>query len=487
MQDLRQDLRSVRRVTPVHSPVHVIGGGLSGSEAAWQLARCGVPVVLHEMRPVHATPVHKTGQFAELVCSNSFRSDDAETQRDRRAACRNAPLRLADHARGRCPQTAGRQRARGRPRRLCRRDHRGARSRTADRNRSRGNWRAARRMGQRHHRHRPAHLAGAGRIPFARCTGEDALSFFDAIAPIVHRDSIDFDVAWFQSRYDKPGPGGSGADYINCPLTREQYDAFIDALLAGEKTAFHEFEIVDALFRRLPADRSHGRARARDAASRADEAVRPDRSATAGAQALCRGATAPGQQARLAVQHGGLSDQAPPRRTGPRLSHHSRRSSAPSSRGSAGCTATPSSIRRNCSTRRCGSKPSRACALPDRSPAARATSSRAAIGLLAGRFAAAERLGDRPFVPPPSTAHGALLGHITGGHIETIDAGPSSFQPMNVNFGLFPPLSRPPTTTPTASGCAVPAKAVAKKRALCARALNDLETWLAGALPAAAE
>jgi len=111
----------------------------------------------------------------------------------------------------------------------------------------------------------------------------------------------------------------------------------------------------------------------------------------------------------------------------------------------------------------------------------------AAIGLLAGRFAAAERLGDHILLPPPTTAHGALLGHITGGHIETIDEGPNSFQPMNVNFGLFPPLSQMPTKDADGNRLRGPAKAVAKKRALCARALNDIEDWLAGALPAAAE
>jgi len=111
----------------------------------------------------------------------------------------------------------------------------------------------------------------------------------------------------------------------------------------------------------------------------------------------------------------------------------------------------------------------------------------AAIGLLAGRFSAAERLGERPTLPPPSTAHGALLGHITGGHIETIDAGPRSFQPMNVNFGLFPPLSRTPTKDADGKRLRGTAKIIAKKRALGARALNDLETWVTGALPAAAE
>ena len=114
----------------------------------------------------------------------------------------------------------------------------------------------------------------------AALTGETQLAFFDAIAPIVHRESIDFDQAWFQSRYDKAGPGGSGADYVNCPLDREQYGAFVDALIAGDKTEFHDWEKDDALFRRLPADRGHGRARPRDPAARADEAVRPDQSAS---------------------------------------------------------------------------------------------------------------------------------------------------------------------------------------------------------------
>jgi methylenetetrahydrofolate--tRNA-(uracil-5-)-methyltransferase len=111
----------------------------------------------------------------------------------------------------------------------------------------------------------------------------------------------------------------------------------------------------------------------------------------------------------------------------------------------------------------------------------------AAIGLLAGRFAAAERLGEAAATPPPTTAHGALLGHITGGHIETIDTGPRSFQPMNVNFGLFPPLSRAPYTRPGGRRPRGADKTANKKRALCLRALDDLESWLAGAVPAAAE
>ncbi|MDQ2955076.1 MAG: FAD-dependent oxidoreductase, partial [Pseudomonadota bacterium] len=111
----------------------------------------------------------------------------------------------------------------------------------------------------------------------------------------------------------------------------------------------------------------------------------------------------------------------------------------------------------------------------------------AAIGLLAGHFAAAERRGERIMLPPPTTAHGALLGHITGGHVEAIDAGARSFQPMNVNFGLFPPLSRMPGKDEHGKRLRGTAKTMAKKRALSARALADLDAWIAGGILLAAE
>jgi methylenetetrahydrofolate--tRNA-(uracil-5-)-methyltransferase len=110
----------------------------------------------------------------------------------------------------------------------------------------------------------------------------------------------------------------------------------------------------------------------------------------------------------------------------------------------------------------------------------------AAVGLLAGRFAAAERRGEIIVTPPVTTAHGALLTHITGGHIETIDAGPSSFQPMNVNFGLFPPLHETPSSDPQSRLSRAAAKAQARKSALSRRALADLELWMAGEPPAVA-
>jgi methylenetetrahydrofolate--tRNA-(uracil-5-)-methyltransferase len=481
---MMQDLRSMR-VTPAHIPVHVIGGGLSGSEAAWQLARRGVPVVLHEMRPVRATPVHKTGQFAELVCSNSFRSDDAETSaigllHAEMRCCDSLVMRAADLHK----LPAGSALA-------------------VDREGFAAEITAALEAEPLVEIDRaeigapPAEwdkvIIATGPLTspelansIRALTGEDALSFFDAIAPIVHRETIDFGVAWFQSRYDKPGPGGSGADYVNCPLTREQYDAFIDALLAGEKTAFHEFETSTPYFDGcLPIEvmAERGRETLRHGPMKPfglTNPQQPDRKPYAvvqlrqdnklgslfnivGFQTKLRHAeqvrvfrTIPGLERAEFARLGGLH-----RNTflnAPKLLDETLRLKADQRLRFAGqitgCEGYVES---------------------------------AAIGLLAGRFAAAERFGDRPFVPPPSTAHGALLGHITGGHIETMDTGPSSFQPMNVNIGLFPPLAQTPTKDADGNRLRGPAKTSAKKRALCARALNDLDAWLAGALPAAAE
>src|SRR5215213_7856124 len=228
-------------------PIHVIGGGLAGSEAAWQIAQAGVPAILHEMRPIRGTDAHKTDGLAELVCSNSFRSDDRET---------NAVGLLHEEMRRLGSLIMREGDAHQVP---------AGGALAVDRD---GFSAAVTAALEAHPLITVAReeivlppedwdsviiatgpltspsLAGA----IGALTGEDSLAFFDAIAPIVHRDSIEMSVAWFQSRYDKAGPGGSGADYINCPLTREQYDAFVDALLAGDKTSFHEWEASTPYF-----------------------------------------------------------------------------------------------------------------------------------------------------------------------------------------------------------------------------------------------
>ena len=227
----------------LHDSVHIVGAGLAGSEAAWQLARSGVRVLLHEMRPGRMTEAHRTDSLAELVCSNSFRSDDAANNA---VGLLHAEMRrlgsLIMRAADSNQVPAG-----------------GALAVDRDA------FSAA--VTQALHAHPLIHIergeidhlppADWGSVIIAtgpltsaalaeairELTGEDALAFFDAIAPIVHRDSIDMSKAWFQSRYDKMGPGGTGADYINCPLNAEQYDAFVEALLAGEKTEFKAWEI----------------------------------------------------------------------------------------------------------------------------------------------------------------------------------------------------------------------------------------------------
>jgi methylenetetrahydrofolate--tRNA-(uracil-5-)-methyltransferase len=453
-------------------PVHVIGGGLAGAEAAWQIARRSVPVVLHEMRPVRASAVHKTGDFAELVCSNSFRSDDADGSA---IGLLHAEMRrlgsLVMHAADAHKLPAG-----------------GALA--VDRDGFAAAITAALEseplidIRREEIAEPPAEwdnvIIATGPLTspaladtLRRLTGEDALAFFDAIAPIVHRDSIDFDVVWFQSRYDKAGPGGSGADYINCPLTRAQYDAFVDALLAAEKTAFHEFEATPYFDGCLPIEvmAERGRETLRHGPMKPFGLTDPHRPGQSKPYAVVQlrqdnklgtlfnmvgfqTKLKHGEQVRIFRTIPGLGKAEFARLGGlhrntflnsPKLLDATLRlKTAPRLRFAGQITGCEGYVES------------------------------AAIGLLAGSFAAAERLGDTPALPPPTTAHGALIGHITGGHIETIDKGPRSFQPMNVNFGLFPPLT-------------AGARRDARKQALCARALADLDGFIGAAMPHAAE
>jgi len=472
-------------VTPSFQPVHIIGGGLAGSEAAWQLARRGVPAVLHEMRPMRATAAHKTGQLAELVCSNSFRSDDADASA---IGVLHAELRrlssLVMHTADLHKLPAGSALA------VDREGFAAAVTaaleaeplieiRRAEIAEIPPAWDSV--------------IVATGPLtspPLAEAiraiSGETALSFFDAIAPIVHRDSIDFEIAWFQSRYDKAGPGGSGADYINCPLTRAEYDAFIDALLAGEKIAFREFEMTTPYFDGcLPIEvmAERGRETPRHGPMKPFGLTDPRHPAEKPyAVVQLRQDNKLGTLFNIVgfqtkLKHG---EQVRIFRTIPGLA------TAEFARlGGLHCNTFIHSPKLLDPTLRLKTMPRLRFAGQITGCEGYVESS--AIGLLAGRFAAAERRGETPLLPPPTTAHGALLGHITGGHIATVEAGPSSFQPMNINFGLFPPLSRIPTTGANGTRLRGPDKTAAKKRATCARALNDLEAWLAGALPAAAE
>ncbi|HVL70495.1 MAG TPA: methylenetetrahydrofolate--tRNA-(uracil(54)-C(5))-methyltransferase (FADH(2)-oxidizing) TrmFO [Beijerinckiaceae bacterium] len=471
-------------MTRTDNPVHVVGGGLAGSEAAWQIAQAGVPVVLHEMRPVRGTEAHKTDGLAELVCSNSFRSDDAETNavgllhqemrrlgsvimregdrhqvpaggalavdRDGFSAAVTAALEAHPLV------TIAREEVAGLPP---------------------DEWDSV--------------ILATGPLTSPRLaeairglTGEKELAFFDAIAPIVHRDSIDLSVAWFQSRYDKAGPGGTGADYVNCPLDREQYESFVDALLSGDKTSFKEWEASTPYFDGcLPIEvmAERGRETLRYGPMKPVGLTNPHRGEKPYAVVQLRQDNALGTLFNMVgfqtkLKHG---EQVRIFRTIPGLENAE--------------FARLGGLHRNTyiNSPRLLDPTLRLKALPRLRFAGQITGCEgyvesAAVGLMAGRFAAAERLG-RPVRPlPGTTALGALIAHITGGHIETIDEGPRSFQPMNVNFGLFPPLDRAPKAE-DGKRLRGSAKAVARKKALTDRARAALAAWLEDALPVAAE
>lgn len=471
--------------TPI-APVHVIGGGLAGSEAAWQIAGRGVPVVLHEMRPQRTTAAHKTDGLAELVCSNSFRSDAADTNavgllHEEMRRLGSLVMRAAD----------GNQVPAGGALAVDRMEFSAMITATLDRHPlitiSRGeiadlppqDWDNA--------------IVATGPLTspaladaIRGISGEDSLAFFDAIAPIVHRESIDMSKAWFQSRYDKTGPGGSGNDYINCPLDRAQYDAFIDALLSAEKTSFHDWEATTPYFDGcLPIEimAERGRETLRHGPLKPfglTNEHNPTEKAYAVVQLrqdnkLGTLFNMVGFQTKL--KHG---EQVRIFRTIPGLEQAE--------------FARLGGLHRNTflNSPKLLDETLRLRAMPRLRFAGQITGCEgyvesAAIGLLAGRFAAAERLGEKPAMPPVTTAHGALLNHITGGHVPSIDQGPSSFQPMNVNFGLFPPLTEALAKDAAGKRLRGPEKTVARKRAITARALHDLGQWLGHPASEAAE
>lgn len=462
-----------------HKPIHVIGGGLAGSEAAWQIARAGVPVVLHEMRPQRMTEAHKTQGLAELVCSNSFRSDDAE---------RNAVGLLHQEMRrlGSLIMTTGdsHQVPAGGALAVDREGFSAAVTAaleaepliTIERGEVAGlppeEWDSV--IVATGPLTSPA-LAEAVRA----ITGEKELAFFDAIAPIVHRDSIDMSVAWFQSRYDKVGPGGTGADYINCPLDKEQYDAFVDALIAGDTTDFKEWEATTPYFDGcLPIEvmAARGRETLRHGPMKPVGLTNPHNpQVKAHAIVQLRQDNALGTLYNMVgfqtkLKYGAQADLF---RKIPGLEKAE--------------FARLGGLHRNTylNSPKLLDATLRLKAMPRLRFAGQITGCEgyvesAAIGLMTGRFAAAERLGRTIPVLPTTTALGALINHITGGHIEAIDEGPRSFQPMNVNFGLFPPLDAMPKS-PDGKRLRGTDKAIAKKKALTDRARDALTHWLSAA------
>jgi methylenetetrahydrofolate--tRNA-(uracil-5-)-methyltransferase len=450
-------------------PIHIVGGGLAGSEAAWQATRAGVPVVLHEMRGVRGTEAHVTDRLAELVCSNSFRSDDAENNavgllHEEMRRCGSLILRAADAhklpAGGALAvdrhgfAAAVQQALEAEPLVEIRREE-VAGIPPAD-------WDSV--------------IIATGPLTapglaaaIRQLTGQESLAFFDAIAPIVYRETIDLETAWFQSRYDKRGPGGGDADYINCPLDQAQYLAFLEALLAAEKTEFKEWEESTPYFEGcLPievmaargvdtlrygpmkpvglTDPHTGRRPYAVIQLRQDNALGTLYNIV-GFQTKLKHA----EQKRVFRMIPGLGEAEFARLGG---LHRNTFLNSPA--------LLDAGLRLKAMER---------LRFAGQITGVEGYVESAAIGLLAGRFAAAERLGLAAAAPPPTTALGALLAHITTG------ADAKTFQPMNVNFGLFPPLPE---------GAITRANRGERKPLMARRALADLAAWL-GERAAAAE
>ncbi|AVX04697.1 methylenetetrahydrofolate--tRNA-(uracil(54)-C(5))-methyltransferase(FADH(2)-oxidizing) [Maritalea myrionectae] len=457
-----------------HSKIlHIVGGGLAGSEAAWQAAELGVQVVLHEMRPVRKTDAHQTDGLAELVCSNSFRSDDHEHNavgllHEEMRRCNSVIMASADKSK--LPAGGALAVDRDVFSDAVTAQLEAHPNITIERSEVDG-------LPPKEWQHviiatgpltSPALAEGIQSV-----TGEDSLSFFDAIAPIIHKESINFDIVWAQSRYDKPGPGGTGADYLNCPMDEAQYNAFVDALLEGEKTEFKEWENVPYFDGCLPIEvmAERGRETLRfgpmkpvgltnpnnpDVKPHAIVQLRQDNALgtlwnMVGFQTKLKY----GAQAEILRMIPGLEDAKFARLGGlhrntflnsPALLDEQLRLKAdPHLRFAGQVTGVEGYVES------------------------------AGLGLVVGRLAANEILGHQIDAPPKTTALGALVHHITGGHLADETNGIKSFQPMNVNFGLFPPVE---VTKPEGvKRWRGPDRGKAKKRATSARALEHLEQW----------
>ena len=459
-------------MTKQNNTVHIIGAGLAGSEAAWQVAQAGVPVILHEMRPDVQTEVHQGGGFAELVCSNSFRSDDKAGNavgvlHEEMRLCGSLIMACADEHK----LPAG-----------------GAlavdRELFSDA------------VGKALHDH-PLVTIEYGEIrglppeewdnviiatgplttpalaeAILEASGEDALAFFDAIAPIIYKDSIDFDIAWMQSRYDKKGPGGDGADYINCPLDKEQYETFIQALIYSDQTEFKDWEKdtpyfdgclpIEVMAARGPETLRWGPMKPVGLTNPHDPLVkshaivqlRQDNALgtiynMVGFQTKMKyGAqtellkTIPGLENAVFARLGGIHRNTfinSPKLLNKQLQMKAR----PQLRFAGQIMGVEGYVES------------------------------ASLGLITGRMAAAQALDNVVSAPPLTTAFGALVEHVTGGYM----TGPKAkFQPMNINFGLFPPID---IVYKDEDGKRLRGKFKTRfrKGKLAARALKDILDW----------
>ena len=451
-------------------PVHIIGGGLAGSEAAWQCANLSVPVILHEMRPVRKTEAHHTDGLAELVCSNSFRSDDKDYNavgvlHEEMRICNSLIMREGDKA----AVPAGGALA----------VDRDAFSQgvtqaleahpliTIEREEIAGlppeEWDNV--------------IVATGPLTspelakaVQKIGGEDELAFFDAIAPIIYKESINFDVAWMQSRYDKEGPAGTGSDYINCPMEKDDYANFITALMEAEKTEFKEWEKDTPYF--------EGCMPIEVMASRGSETLRygpmkpvglENPHAKEGDFKRPWAVVQLRQDNALGTLYNMVGFQT-------KMKYGAQMEVFRSIPGLENAEfARLGGIHRNTfiNSPKLLNKTLQMKAQPRLRFAGQITGCEgyvesASVGLMVGRFAAQERLGLDTILPAPESAMGALLNHITGG------GNADTFQPMNVNFGLFPPYE---LSDEERKGLKGKERGRAKKKIMAARALKSAESW----------
>ena len=456
------------------SPVHIIGGGLAGSEAAWQCASMGVPVILHEMRPIRKTDAHETNNMAELVCSNSFRSDDKDYNavgvlHEEMRICGSLIMRQGDKA----AVPAGGALAVDRhifsngvtkaledhPLITIKREEISALPPIG--------WDSV--------------IIATGPLTspdlaqaVQKLGGEEGLAFFDAIAPIIHKDSINFDTAWMQSRYDKSGPAGTGSDYINCPMNKDQYHAFITALLEAEKTEFKEWEKNTPYFNGcLPIEvmASRGQDTLRYGPMKPVGLTNPHASPhdTIDTKGRCHAVVQLRQDNALGTLYNMVGFQT-------KMKYGSQIEVFRMIPGLENAEfARLGGIHRNTfiNSPKLLDKTLRMKAQKRLRFAGQITGCEgyvesASVGLMTGRFAAAERLRLEIQLPESTTAMGSLLHHITiGGNADT-------FQPMNINFGLFPPYE---LSDAEQKGLKGKEKGRAKKKAMARRALKDIQNW----------
>ena len=443
------------------SVIHIIGAGLAGSEAAWQIANRGLAVILHDMKPDKFSEAHKNKDFAELVCSNSLRSDDFEHNA---VGLMHQEMRLSDSLIMKCAD-ASKVPAGG--------------ALAVDRNefsaKVTGYLKDHPMIDITHEEiteFPPAdnnyYIIATGPLTSENLAsaiiqkiGGQSLSFYDAIAPVIYKDSIDFDKAWYQSRYDK----GNRYDYINCPLSQSEYYAFVEALLHAEKTEFHDWEHVQYFDGCLPIEVMAERGREtlvfgpmkpvgltnphKEEKPYAVVQLRQDnqedtlRNMVGFQTKMKYGAQQqvfrmiPGlenaQFARLGGIHKNTFIKSPIL-----LDKFLRLNTQPNVRFAGQITGCEGYIES------------------------------AAIGLLCGYFTACDALSHQPHLPPRTTALGSMLLHLT----DSTDI--ENYQPMNINFGLFPTIEAEITTT----GKFRKIKGIDRKEAYCRRALRDIQDWV---------